>query len=313
MHEQKAKEFLEKHLQYSWLRPENALINTMRSLSLLSAPLNAQDKAIDISCGDGVSSFIAYGGSLNPKNDMFQSMNIDMKREPDKDHFDNFDAESFKIDVIEQPEHFFDTGTDWKTSMLDRAGCLKAYKNLVQHDNNQQINFSDESFSYIYTNSIYWVDSIHTHFNDLSRLCQKDGLILLHVKTPTMFTYHASHYATMFGTKFADIINAGRHNSYKGLLSLEDYIQLGAENTELTTEAVIPVYDDIIGKIWDIGLRPLFPPLYKMSQHVPENELIEIKKEWVQQLYDLLEEFVCGHKPNAEKAMEFLIIFRKKR
>lgn len=35
-------------------------------------------------------------------------------------------------------------------------------------------------------------------------------------------------------------------------------------------------------QIWDIGLRPLFPLLKKMTAQVKEPALLEIKKEWVE-------------------------------
>ncbi len=313
MLQQKTKSLLRKHLQYSWLRPENALINTMRAKSLLTYPIVKGERAIDISCGDGVSSFIAYGGELSPENDMFQSINVDGQRTAETDHFDYFDPDAYNLQVVNKPEAFFSTGTDWKQSMLQKAAVLDVYERLCELDNNQALPFVDASYDYIYTNSIYWVDKIKFHFSELVRIADADAKILLHVKTPKMFEYHASSFAPMFGKEFARIIDAGRHDSYKGLLSLDEYIKLGNGHDSISVEAVLPVYDDIVGKIWDIGLRPLFPALSKMSQAIPQSAREECKSLWVDQLFALLEEFTCTHQTDVDKAMEYLIVFRKMR
>ncbi len=34
-------------------------------------------------------------------------------------------------------------------------------------------------------------------------------------------------------------------------------------------------------QIWDIGLRPIFPLLYKMVSNIDREKIIEIKKEWI--------------------------------
>ncbi len=299
-------------LSYFWLRPENALICTMRAKSTQNFPLTNANRGLDISCGDGVYSFISHGGELSFENDMYQSVRIDLKRSPTEDHFDHFKEEDYQVNVVREPEVFFHTGTDWKHSMLKRSKCLGVYVNLVQHDNNQVMPFEDESYDYVYSNSIYWVDQIQAHFQDMVRVCQKDGLILLHVKTPKMFDLHVASYADKLGPTFASIINSGRHESYKGLLTLDEYVSLGKGDSGVVLEDVVPVYDDLVGKIWDIGLRPIFKPLFKMYQHVPEESRGEIKQEWVDIFYTMLEEYVMSMEPRKENCMEYLLVFRRR-
>ena len=44
-----------------------------------------------------------------------------------------------------------------------------------------------------------------------------------------------------------------------------------------------------IVQTWDIGLRPLFPILHRMTQIIPQSELINIKQEWVATLHHFIE------------------------
>ena len=47
-----------------WLRPENAYWMTLRSLALKQRPFSSP--SADVSCGDGVFSFLHAGGELDP-------------------------------------------------------------------------------------------------------------------------------------------------------------------------------------------------------------------------------------------------------
>ncbi|MEX0501975.1 methyltransferase domain-containing protein [Alphaproteobacteria bacterium LSUCC0719] len=304
-------QLLKSFLSYFWLRPENALTQTNRALSLQKYLVQETDCAIDISCGDGVFSYICHGGILSPTDDMFQSIKIDKPRTADFDHFDHFEEDSHTINPLSKPHNFFHTGIDWKSTMLKKAGVLGAYTDLVLHDNNNKLKFQDDTFTYVYSNSIYWVDKIKEHATDIVRVCNSDGLILLHVKTRAMLLHTAAVYAPELGKNFADVIDAGRLNSYKGLLDLDQYIDMFRSVPGVYVEDVIPVYNGATARIWDIGLRPLFKPLFSMTRKIPKDELSEIKEEWVDTLHNLLQDTLHTPAKNIKDAMEFLIVIRK--
>ena len=46
-------------------------------------------------------------------------------------------------------------------------------------------------------------------------------------------------------------------------------------------------------QLWDVGLRPLFPVLYKMVSHIDKKSIAEIKKEWID-IFKLFLEPIAG-------------------
>ena len=64
-------------------------------------------------------------------------------------------------------------------------------------------------------------------------------------------------------------------NSYEGWKNI-------IENGGFKIEDCIPHLSKSLIQIWDIGLRPIFPLLKKMTAQIEENSLMEIKKEWVE-------------------------------
>src|SRR5262245_35718478 len=67
--EESASERLKAYLHAFWLRPENALWMALRSMTLAEVAWPAP--AVDLSCGDGVFSFLHLGGRLDPRFDVF--------------------------------------------------------------------------------------------------------------------------------------------------------------------------------------------------------------------------------------------------
>lgn len=305
------KTIFKSYLSYFWLRPENALISTFRALSLMDHRIKDDGRSIDVSCGDGVFSFICHGGELDRNDDMFQSLNIEGTRSAKNDHFDYFDEDDYKINPQIFPQVFFHTGIDWKNSMLQKAKKLNSYSALLKHDNNRDFEFEDNKFNYIYSNSIYWVDNIKNHANELVRICDVDGQILLHIKTKNMMRYRVAAYAPELGEHFANVIDAGRLKSYLGLLDLSEYTDIFDNIPNVTIEDIVPIYNGSISKIWDIGLRPIFKPLFSMTQMVPADELSGIKIEWTETLFNLFYDNVDQHQVSFQDAMEYLIILRK--
>ena len=64
-------ELLRRYLNIYWLRPENAFWTVLRSLAWRQVAMPSP--SIDLSCGDGVFSFVHAGGAFGPSFDVFQS------------------------------------------------------------------------------------------------------------------------------------------------------------------------------------------------------------------------------------------------
>ena len=76
----------------------------------------------------------------------------------------------------------------------------------------------------------------------------------------------------IFGNDFVNIIDRERRNTWMGLKSLKFYKEFFKSQKNAYIDKIIPIYDNDILKIWDIGLRPIFEPLNLLSSNVTEKK-----------------------------------------
>ena len=57
--------------------------------------------SLDVSCGDGVFSFIARGGEISQNYDMYQSLNLNGVRKGNFDTYDHYDND-YKVDITKK-------------------------------------------------------------------------------------------------------------------------------------------------------------------------------------------------------------------
>lgn len=305
--------FFEQFLNHFWLRPENALLVALRAESYYST-LDAFKRAqtsVDVSCGDGVFSFVTMGGRLSERTDMFRSVLTNIPfRDGDRDPFDHFD-ETYEIEIIDRPSHTFTYGTDWKENMLRRAEKLSFYNELIHHDNNNPLCFSDNSIDFVYSNSAYWVANFQGHLCELARVCRPRGTIVLQMKTNRIRDYTAEKYISGFGERFYEIIDAGRLSTWKGLRSKEEILRILEGIRDLRIDRCEPIYGGALIQIWDIGLRPLFNPLVRLASGVSEELRLSVKQEWCEIFRQAFTDFLEQYAPREEEAVEFLIVLSK--
>jgi ubiquinone/menaquinone biosynthesis C-methylase UbiE len=212
------KKFLNQFLNFFWLRPENAILLAIRAAKYKQAMeqyLKLPEKSMDVSCGDGVFSFITAGGKLSQNTDMYRALNLDYeRREDDFDTYDYFD-DTYFVQIEQRPEFSYAYGTDWKKNLLKKAEELDFYDKFLHHDNNKRIPLKKESLNFIYSNSAYWVENINEHLDDLVRILEPGGTLVLEFKTQKVFEYKSDAYASYMGEKFHKIIDGGRASTWK--------------------------------------------------------------------------------------------------
>ncbi len=306
--------FLKEFLNFFWLRPENALLLALRAeayRTTLSLFGNG-DNTMDVSCGDGIFSFITFGGKLSEKTDMFRSVKTSQTfRDENYDTFDYFD-ESYFVEIKNRPDLNYQYGSDWKQNLLSKAKKLDFYKEFLLHDNNKGFPFENEKFKYIYTNSAYWVKNFQKHLEDLSRLTVSGGHIILEMKTTNIKNYQAKNYLQFMGNRFHEIVEGGRLASSKGIRSINVVLSIIKQIGNIDIVEYKPVYGGLMAQIWDVGLRPLYNPLVKMANCTSIEQRIEIKKEWNQVLFEMFSEFIKNYRADEKTAIEYLIVLKKK-
>lgn len=305
------KELLREFLNLFWLRPENGILLSVRANEILKFKEFVSLNSIDVSCGDGTFSFITNGGRFSENSDIFQS--VKLPKSYRKDNFDNFDYyDNYHMEILKKPDVSFTYGIDWKENLLKKAQVLNFYDKLFVHDNNERIPLENESFDYIYSNSTYWVEKFEEHIQDLIRISKSNGILVFEIKVDRIKEYTSYNYLPNMGSKFHEIIDAGRLSTWKGLKSLDYLIDFFKSLDDVIIEDIRPIYGEELALIWDIGMRPLFKPLYKMSSNIPNEIKNEVKKEWVNTFFDLFEYKIENYKANYNTAIEYLFVLRKK-
>lgn len=308
------KKLLKTYLNYFWLRPENAILQVLRGEAYQSTlDLFGDGKGtIDIACGDGTFSFITLGGEFTEKTDTFQAINLDKKfRSGNYDTFDHFDK-SYAIDIKKYPEKNYEFGTDLKRNLLSKTEALKWYSNLIEHDNNNPMPFENGTMNYIYSNSTHWVYDFDKHIKDLVRITSSGGHIVIEIKTDAVKKFSSKESMPFMGERFHEIIDAGRLSTWKDLRSRDGILKAFENINDVEITTFKPIYGDVVSLMWDIGLRPIFSPLVKMANYLPDDERLKIKLEWCSIFEELLSDFVTNYEPDYDTAMEFLVVLKKK-
>lgn len=277
-------ELLRRFIEAYWLRPENALWMTLRSLTLRETPLARP--SMDASCGDGIFSFLHLGGVLDPTFDVFCSVvaGSGASKKP-ADMFDHVERD-YAPRVVTEPRDRIDVGEDCKASMLAKAGQLPLYERLVEHDNNNPLPFADGELRTIHCNSAYWVTRIDTFLAELRRITQPGGKIVLQVKLSGMEQCTLEKHREILGERFLKIIGS-RFGHWPTLTDRTTWERRFA-NAGLIVESATPFVTSAHAKLWDVGLRPLAPLLIRMANGLTPANRASIKRDWVELMLDLL-------------------------
>lgn len=306
-------DYFKQFLSWYWLRPESAILTSLRAEAYTSTldSFGNGEATLDISCGDGVFSFITLGGKLSKNSDMYRSiLTENIFRDENYDAYDHFN-QNYIIEIEKAPDSYYEYGTDWKANLLKKAKKLNLYTNLINHDNNHVLPLENNSMQYVYSNSSYWVKNFVSHLNDIVRVTKPGGTIVFEMKTNDIEKYNSAKYIPFMGEKFHKIIDAGRLSTWKGLPTKSEIISIFDNIENVTIERFQPIYGNIIGQIWDIGIRPLFNPLAKMANELSPLKRLNIKDEWCTIIFELFSEFLSNYDVDENTSFEYLIVLKK--
>lgn len=289
------KEMLRKFLNAYWLRPETAMWRTLDVESMKN--FDFISPSLDLGCGDGTFSFLRGGGEFLDNFDVFLDVdNLDQFFE-NKDVYDSF--KNVGGGGISKPaDYVIDIGLDHKKNLMNKASKLQLYGQFVEADANKKLPFEDESFQTVFSNIIYWLNDPETTFKEIYRILKKNGKCC--VMLPNTVYLESSFYYSLYKKggreefQFLKLIDRGRmQDNLKIVKSYDSWKQI-IEGAGLEIVECIPHLSKTLIQIWDIGLRPIFPILKKMTMQLEEDFLSEIKKEWIDLFQKLIEPIILN-------------------
>lgn len=277
--------YIPRLLNVFWLRPETALWRACDIQAM--AKFSVQSPSLDLGCGDGIFSFIRAGGELRDDFDVFRSVGRLDEFFENADVFDHFEEHEAPV-VIAQPRYKFDVGFDQKRNLLRKASQLSFYAKLVEGDADRALPFASESFASIFSNIIYWLEDPQFALTEVGRVLAPGGQACLMLPSDTFARF--SFYGRFFletGDKrfqFLEKLDRGRlADNIKQCKSDADWRKLFSNAGLRVDHHARHLWGPLV-QIWDVGLRPLFPVLKKMTACVEPATLSALKREWVETL-----------------------------
>ncbi len=280
-------ELLRRYLNVYWLRPENAFWTVLRSLAWRQVAMTPP--SIDLSCGDGVFSFVHAGGAFGLSFDLFQAVgNLEHVTGKNADMFDQPADTGYRPDVTARPDWNIDVGTDLKATSLSKAATLHFYERLIRHDNNEPLPFGDDEFDSVYCNSAKWVQHIEPFLGETARITRSGGTVVLQVKLDTIGGYTLAPFRAQLGQRVLDILDRGRLATWPSLASRSEW-ERRFRNAGLEIVEATPLATRTHAHLWDVGLRPIAPMLVRMANELTPETRLSIKRDWIALFRELLE------------------------
>jgi len=302
---------LNKFLNIYWLRPETAVLLSLRSLAL--SQYSISEPAVDVSCGDGIFPFVHYGGELNKEFDVYSgSKGFDTIRKEKTDVYDSIDGEYSPV-VIEKSNFKYELGLDWKQNSLMRAEMLDGlYDKTDLVDVTHNINLPDDSYQSI-TNfaSINHYSSIEPFLSECYRILNPGGSFVIVIQAPGLVDMYYKLEAT-YPKEWLSIIERDMRNIWPIMFAWNEWKEI-FEKKGFVVNDIKAVGNNNLSRIWNVGLRPLLPELARMADIVKkydDNEFMDIKHNWVD-LFSKLTTPFCHNTDDLNHASELIFVLSK--
>jgi len=304
-------EYLREFMQIYWLRPESAVFAAVKAHRLQSLPVTG--RSLDLSCGDGLFSFISLGGRIAPEFDVFgDTGHLDRVRPDNADMFD-YVSGAYAVPVLTRPPLRISRAIDMKRSMLAKASALGLYEDLVEHDCNETIPLPDGSVdTLLFFNTINHYRDADTILRSIARILSPGGAAYISILDPSL----GALYDALEGSFPADWL----HILERGLRSLwpimmqPDGWRAAFDRAGLECRELAPLVDKRFIPVWSVGLRPLAPNLVELARAArtgSPRDFPGIKARWVDLMCDLARPFAHMEPAAPEDAGTYLAVLRK--
>jgi SAM-dependent methyltransferase len=288
-------EMLREAISFLWLRPENGLFlasNINNGIFIIP-----DGTSLDLACGDGTTSFFMAGGRFDFSFDIYSGGTLAVKTHQEIvnnniDVFDYFD-DNYNPKISKKPQFKFTYGMDQKEMLLKKASLLDFYEELKIGNFDEPLPFSEGTLDYVYCNSIYWSNNPSYVLKEIYRILRDGGFLLLDVFTTEKYRYDFYTQFPQLGKKWAEILNRGRLKTNPGLQN-EFMWERMFSDTKFNIEEKYDIIPINLYHIWNVGLRPLFPILKKMVSSINKNNILSIKKDWVDLFTELFLPFMTN-------------------
>ena len=281
-----------------WLRPESAMWYAHMLHEARRMLKDFKHPAMEFGCMDGVNTFVLLGGEFEQSFDIFSEVKWDKSshtRSTLKDDYFDTTGSLTKDKIIKKPhEGYFDLGLDWKKSHIKKAKRVNVFRDFILCDPNQPLDMiSDAKFQTIWAPNLYWINNLLGLVQELYRILGDNGCIVTVVPGIEQLNHSWYRYADRADRKWLQDLDRGRYqNSKKTARTYDEWVSLfdSCNLKVLEHQRFLPA---LVGEIYDIGFRPMFPVFMnmyeKLKKSISLDQFLEIKQHWIDTVNHFLE------------------------
>jgi len=147
---------IKRFLNVYFLRPENAIFAANLATAINSnLTLNNKNKVMEVGIGDGIFSFLLFGGEFDNSFDVYSHTKKFKIANKMNDIFDSYD-DTYNPLIVKKPSLVIDIGIDLRENSVNKASKLNLYRELIV-GNIQNINKSGKFDKVLCFSTIYHI------------------------------------------------------------------------------------------------------------------------------------------------------------
>ena len=294
-----------------WLRPERALwdAHELAAVVQLLGPAFARP-ALEYGCTDGINTFVMLGGKVGFDFDDYADLLEGQSITPHKRDYFETTGTNVPTPRADETTQRFDVGISWKQSHIEKAARLEIYDKLsVAELGHPIIGYTDGSFETIWSPNLYWnmPDALQAILADHVRLLSSTGrLVTILPIADQADSEFWSKMHFMPSDWFREMDRGIADNLTRNAKSDAEWRDV-FRTVGLKVSRHEPFLPEMVGSVYQIGLRPMFPALmeaYKILKTENLQGWREFKQHWIETashfllpLCDVSPSTLPGHRP----------------
>lgn len=283
------RDFLKPLIAAQWLRPEKALFYAHELAAVKRVLGQMRGTSLEYGCMDGVNSFVMLGGELDFDMDEYADL-VGGTPSVEGDRYSSHRTD-ISNPVSKPAPQSFSVGASWRDDHLVKAARLRVYGDLKLAAVSEPKHRA--KYDTIWSPQIFW----QTPGNVISMLQKHSDALTPGGRIVTMFPdirqaeVEIWQAMPLLPQTWVDAIDGGiAANLTRNARSDSDWRKcFGSVGLVVTKhETFLP---EIVGTLYQTGLRPLFPALMKTYSHLRTSNIEawrDVKRSWCDTLMGLL-------------------------
>jgi ubiquinone/menaquinone biosynthesis C-methylase UbiE len=252
-----------------WLKPVDIVWDAVNAYHVEKF-IKLNDIILDLGCGDGLYSFLMFGGRLPLEYDRFVNVKPAFQKIESGQGGDIYTGLKTIVRPLKMPRRKIDFGLELKTRHIKVAESLGIYNRIMQASF-EKIPLEDEVVDKVYSIfAFYWGNDLAAQTKEVRRVLKTGGELIVNLPSEYPGQLHISKRIAQ-DNKYSDSLRAFMEKMDGGRFKLttrharnvkqwqDFFVKQGFEFMDC-----IPVVNEIVFVMQDISQRPFLPYFFAM-------------------------------------------------